>query len=57
MQPEFPTFSDDFVEQCRLRREIVNHWVDRMVDGGFDAIVDDAPIPPCPHFRDILDRP
>lgn len=44
-------FEEDFVEQCRLQREIVNLWIDRMVAAGFHTIVDDAPIPPR-HFHD-----
>ena len=51
VQPDFPVFSDDFIEQARLQREIVNLWVDRMVEAGYHAIVDDAPIPPEPHFQ------
>ena len=51
VQPTFPIFSDDFIEQLRLQREIVNLWIDRMVDAGYHAIVDDAPIPPKPHFQ------
>lgn len=49
VEPEIP-FSDAFIEQIRLQREIVNLWVDRMVAAGYHAVVDDAPIPPPPHF-------
>lgn len=51
VEPTFPEFSADFVEQMRLQRGIVNLWVDRMVSAGYHAIIDDAPIPPKPHFQ------
>ena len=51
VEPTFPVFSDDLIEQMRLQREIVNLWIDRMVEAGYHAIVDDAPIPPEPHFQ------
>ena len=45
------SFPDAFVEQIRLQRDIVNFWIDRMVDAGYHAVVDDAPIPPRPLFQ------
>ena len=45
-----PSFPAAFVEQVRLQREIVNFWIDRMVDAGYHAVVDDAPMPPPPYF-------
>lgn len=45
------SWPDEFVEQCRLQREIVNFWIDRMVDSGYHAVVDDAPIPGAPYFE------
>lgn len=52
VQPDFPDFSDAFVEQLSLQRDIINLWVQRMVQAGYHAIIDDAPIPPEPHFQD-----
>ena len=51
VEPEFPDFSEAAIEQMRLQREIVNDWIDRMVAAGYHAIIDDAPIPPKPHFH------
>lgn len=50
VQPDME-FGEEFVEQVRLQREIVNSWVDRMVDAGYHTVIDDAPIPPPPHFQ------
>ena len=47
--PALP-FTDEFIEQVGLQREIVNLWAERMVAAGFTAVIDDAPIPPPPHF-------
>ena len=47
--PDLP-FTDEFIDQTRLQREIVNLWVERMVAAGFTAVIDDAPIPQPPHF-------
>lgn len=43
-------FTDEFIDQIRLQREIVNLWVERMVTAGYTAVIDDAPIPPPPHL-------
>jgi adenylate kinase family enzyme len=43
-------FADEFIEQIRLQREIVNLWAERMVTAGYTAVIDDAPIPPPPHL-------
>lgn len=55
------TFSAPFVEQLRLQRRIVNHWIEEMVEAGYDVIVDDAPIPPPPrfhsHYAGVLGHP
>ena len=60
VQPELP-FTDEFIEQICLQREIVNFWVERMVAEGFTAVIDDAPMPPPPHFANhyahALDQP
>ena len=60
VQPALP-FTDEFIEQICLQREIVNFWVERMVAAGFTAVIDDAPIPPPPHFAShyahALDQP
>lgn len=45
------SWPDAWVEQFRLQREIVNSWADRMVAAGYLAVIDDAPIPPPPHFH------
>lgn len=45
------SWPDPFVEQIRLQREVVNFWIDRMVDAGYHAVVDDAPMPPPPYFE------
>lgn len=45
------SWPDAFIEQIRLQREIVNLWIQRMVDAGYTAIVDDGPLPPPPHFH------
>ena len=47
--PALP-FTDEFIDQVGLQREIVNLWAERMVRAGFTAVIDDAPIPPPPHF-------
>lgn len=49
VQPDL-SFPDDFLEQVRLQREIVNLWIERMVQAGYTAVVDDGPFPPPPHF-------
>jgi predicted kinase len=50
-----PSFPAPFVEQIRLQREIVNVWIDKMAAAGYDVIIDDAMIPPPPHFHDDYD--
>ena len=55
------SWPDAWVEQIKLQREIVNMWADRMVTAGYHVIIDDAPIPPAPHFEhdyaQLLDNP
>ena len=48
--PAIP-FTDEFVEQFGLCREIISFWADRMVEEGYTAVVDDAPIPFPPHLE------
>ena len=50
VQPNL-AFTDDFVEQIALQREIVNAWAQRMIAAGYDVVIDDAPIPPPPGFQ------
>ena len=55
------SWPDAWVEQIALQREIVNMWADRMVTAGYHVVIDDAPIPPAPHFEndyaDLLANP
>jgi hypothetical protein len=44
-------FTDESIEQIRLCREVVNHWIERMVADGYTAVVDEAPIPYPPHLE------
>lgn len=57
--PAIP-FTDEFVEQFGLCREVINFWADRMVEEGYTAVVDDAPIPFPPHlenqYRSLFDH-
>ena len=55
IEPELP-FSDAFIEQAALQRVIVNEWADRMVGAGYHVVIDDAPIPLPPHFRQQYER-
>ena len=50
VQPNL-SWTDDFVQQIRLQREIVNAWAQRMIAAGYDVVIDDAPIPPPPGFQ------
>ena len=45
------SWPDAWVEQFRLQREIVNMWADRMIAADYHVVIDDAPIPPAPHFE------
>jgi broad-specificity NMP kinase len=60
VQPDL-SFPEPFVQQVRLQREVVNMWIERMVQAGYTAIVDDGPMPPPPHFendyRHLLAQP
>lgn len=46
-----PSWPDAWVEQFRLQREIVNSWAEQMVAADYHVVIDDAPIPPPPHFQ------
>lgn len=58
--PRFP-FDDALLAQFALGRRIVCDWVESVAAEGYVAIVDDAPVPPVPHFHDqfapLLDHP
>lgn len=49
--PPAVPFTDDSIEQIGLCREAINFWIERMVDEGYTAVVDEAPIPFPPHLE------